>query len=107
MRRRRRGLSGWRRGREALDEEGIVLDDGGDGVGAVLVAHVLVLHGEGVAAGATLLREVHALVRFGWLAREVVVGCCHGTPPVYTGDLLMRLKLWIGIYQRPVVSGQW
>jgi len=59
---------------EALDEEGIVLDDSGDGVGAVLVAHVLVLHGEGVAAGATLLREVHALVRFGWLAREVVVG---------------------------------
>jgi hypothetical protein len=39
---------------EVLDEEGFVLDDGGDVLAAVVVAHVVVVHGGGAAAGAVL-----------------------------------------------------
>ena len=60
-------------GVEAVDEEGVVLDDGHDDVVAVGVAHVLVLHGGGAAADAGLVGGVHALVRFGRLALEVSV----------------------------------
>ena len=59
---------------ERGDLEGIVFDDGGDVVGAVVVAHVLVVHGGGAAAGAVLFGGVHALVRAGWFAGEVCVG---------------------------------
>ena len=65
---------------EAFDEEGVVLDDGGYVVGAVVVAHVLVVHGGGAAAGAVLVGFVHALVRLGWFAIEVCVGCWHVVP---------------------------
>ena len=75
---------------EALDEERVVLNDGGDVVGTVVVAHVLVVHGGGPAAGAVLLRGVYALVWFGWFAVEVFVGRCHAVPPpgVYVMSLI-------------------
>jgi hypothetical protein len=63
---------------EGGDEEGIVLDDGRDVVGAVVVAHVLVVHGGGAAADAGFLGVMHALVRFGRFAVEVFVGVGHG-----------------------------
>ena len=66
---------------EVLDEEGLVLDDGGDVLTTVVMAHVLVVHGGGAAAGTVLLRLVHALVRFGWFADEVFVRCGHVVPP--------------------------
>ena len=71
---------------EALDEEGLVLDDGRDGVVAVAIAHEVVVHGVAATAGAVLLGAVHALVRFGWLASEVLasevfVGFVHVVPP--------------------------
>jgi len=62
---------------EVLDEEHVVLDDGGNLVGAVRVAHVLVVHGHGMAAGAVLLVVVHALVGLGRLAAEVLVAVGH------------------------------
>jgi hypothetical protein len=65
---------------EAFDEERVVLEDRGNVVGAVLVAHVLVVHGGGTAAGSIFLGVVHALVRLGWLSLEVFVGCGHGSP---------------------------
>ena len=88
---------------ECLDEEGIVLDHGGDVVGAVVVAHVLVVHGGGPAAGSILLGGVHALVRFGWLAVEVLVGSWHVAPPggiSYVADSLVVASWYIpfGIY---------
>jgi hypothetical protein len=66
---------------EAFDEEGLVLDDGRDGVVAMAIAHVVVVHGVGPAAGAVLIRKVHALVWPGWLALEVLVGVVHVVPP--------------------------
>ena len=83
---------------ESLDEEGIVLDDGGDVVGAVVVAHVLVVHGGGAAAGSILLGGVHALVRFGWFAVEVFVGGWHVIPPGVYLMWLIRGWLQVGIY---------
>ena len=62
---------------EILDEEHVVLDDGGNLVGTVGVAHVLVVHGHGVAAGSVLLVMVHALVGLGWFASEVLVAVGH------------------------------
>ena len=62
---------------EIFDEEHVVLDDGGDLVGAVRVAHVFVVHGHGMAAGSVLLVVVHALVRLGWFASEVLVAVGH------------------------------
>jgi hypothetical protein len=38
-----------------LDEEGVVFDDGGNVVGAMDVAHVVIEHGVSLAAGAILL----------------------------------------------------
>jgi hypothetical protein len=72
---------------KVFDEEWIVFKDGGDVVGAVLVAHELVVHGAAAAAGAVLLGKVHALVGFGRLAAEVGVGYGHWVPPwvVYPG----------------------
>jgi hypothetical protein len=64
-------------GVEIFDEEHVVLDHGGDVVGAVGVAHVVVLHGHGAAAGAVVFRLVHALVRFGWFALEILVAVGH------------------------------
>jgi hypothetical protein len=64
-------------GVEIVDEEHVVLDHGGDVVGAVGVAHVVVLHGHGAAAGAVVLGLVHALVRFGWFALEILVAVGH------------------------------
>ena len=65
-------------GVEVLEQEGIVLDDGGDVVGAVVEAHDLVVHGGGAAAGPVLFGDMHALVGFGGFAAEVVVGVGHG-----------------------------
>ncbi len=62
---------------EVLDEEHVVLDDGGDLVGTVGVTHVLVVHGHGAAAGSVLLVVVHALVRLGRFALEVFVVVGH------------------------------
>jgi len=79
---------------EVFEEEGIVFEDGADVVATVLVAHELVVHGAAAAAGAILLREVHALMGFGWLAVEVGIGYRHRVPPpVSTRDSLMRLEL--------------
>ena len=64
-------------GVDVFDQEHVVLNDGEDLVGTVGVAHVLVVHGHGAAAGAVLFREVHALVRFGWFALEVRVSIWH------------------------------
>ena len=64
-------------GVEIFDEEHVVLDHGGDVVGAVGVAHVIVLHGHGAAAGAVVFRLVHALVRFGWFSLEILVDVGH------------------------------
>jgi hypothetical protein len=64
-------------GVERVDEEHVVLDHGGDVVGAVGVAHVVVLHGHGAAAGAVVFRLVHALVRFGWFSLEILVDVGH------------------------------
>jgi hypothetical protein len=67
---------------EVIEQEGVVLDDGGDVVGTVLVAHELVVHGGVAATGAVLFGFVHALVGLGRFAIEVFEGCCHGgTPP--------------------------
>ena len=66
---------------EALDQEWVVLDDGGDVVGTVVIAHVLVVHGTGSATGSVLVGVVHALVRFRWFAVEVFVGGWHWVPP--------------------------
>ena len=62
---------------EIFDEEHVVLDDGGYLVGAMGVTHVLVVHGHGVTAGSVLLVVVHALVRLGWFASEVLVTVGH------------------------------
>ena len=81
-------------GVEALDEEGIVLDDGRNRVRAVAEAHEVVVHGEGAAAGAVLVGVVHALVRPGWLAREVWIAVVHGgTPPVWSGDVVAAVAV--------------
>jgi hypothetical protein len=64
-------------GVEIFDEEHVVLDHGGDVVGAVGVAHVTVLHGHGAAAGTVLFRLVHALVGAGWFALEILVDVGH------------------------------
>ena len=64
------------------DLEGLVLVDRRDGVDAVGVAHVVVVHGAGAAAASVLVVVVHALVRDGGLAAEVgVVGGHAGLPP--------------------------
>ena len=55
------------------DLEGLVFVDGWDDFVAVGEAHVVVVHGAGAAA-ATVVVVVHALVRDGGLAAEVVVG---------------------------------
>jgi hypothetical protein len=67
---------------EGFDEEGVVLDDGGDVVAAVVEAHVLVVHGGGSAAAAVGLALVHALVGLGGFAGEIGVGGWHGRAPV-------------------------
>jgi hypothetical protein len=61
-------------GEQGFDEEGLVLDDGGDVFGAVVEAHELVVHGGGAAAVAVFVGLVQALVRLGGLAGEVGVG---------------------------------
>jgi hypothetical protein len=65
-------------GGEVVEEEGLVLDDGGDVVGAVVEAHVVVVHGGASAAPAVLFVVVEALVRTGWVAALVLVGAGHG-----------------------------
>jgi hypothetical protein len=70
-------------GVEGVELYGLVFDDGQDGVGAVVVAHVLVVHGDGAAAGAVLVGMVHALVGFGGFSAEVGVGVGHGRGPLY------------------------
>ena len=55
---------------EVIEQEGVVLDDGGDVVGTVLVAHELVVHGGVAATGAVLFGFVHALVGLGRFAIE-------------------------------------
>ena len=82
---------------EALDEEWVVLEDGGDVVGAVVVAHVLVVHGGGATAGAVVV-VVHTLVRLGWFALEVFVVAGMWYPPVVYVMLLIRGWLRVGIY---------
>ena len=69
---------------EVLDEEGIVLDDGRNVVVAMLVADVLVVHGELAALDAVV--EMLAAVRLRRLALESKDSTsCHGTPSrVYT-----------------------
>jgi hypothetical protein len=85
-------------GVEGVEQEGLVFDDGEDGVGAVVVAHVLVVHGDGAATGAVLIGMVHALVGFGGFAGEVGVGVGHGVGTfVYTTDSLMRLELGVDL----------
>jgi hypothetical protein len=73
---------------EVLDLEGFVLDDGRDDGVAVGEAHEVVVHGAGAAAASVLVVVVHALVRDGWFAAEVVVAVVqHGVAPrgVYCG----------------------
>ena len=52
---------------EVGDLEGVVFEHGGD-VGTVLVAHELVVHGDGAAAGSVFLGLVLALAAVGWFA---------------------------------------
>jgi hypothetical protein len=86
-------------GVEGFEQEGLVFDDGEDGVGAVVVAHVLAVHGDGAATSAVLVGVVHALVGFGGFAAEVGVGVGHGVRAfVYTTVSLMRLGLRVRIY---------
>jgi hypothetical protein len=91
---------------ETLDEEGLVLDDRRNGVVAVAKAHVVVVHGEGAAAGAVLVGVVHALVWFGWLALEVFVGLVHGGPPPGYGSVMSLKKLWLRMASDEVVNTQ-
>ncbi len=65
-------------GVETFEQEGVVFEHGEDGVGAVVEAHELVVHGDGAAAGSVLFGVVHALVGFGGFAVEVGVGVGHG-----------------------------
>jgi hypothetical protein len=67
------------RARKVDDLEGLILDDGRDGVVAVGETHVVVVHGAGTAAAASF-GGVHALVRNGRLAGEVGVIGHWGTP---------------------------
>jgi hypothetical protein len=74
-------------GEVGRDLEGLVFVDGRDGVLAVGEAHVVVVHGAGAAAAAVGGMVVHALVRDGWFAAEVVVAVDEhgvGTPGVTT-----------------------
>jgi hypothetical protein len=68
-------------GVEAVDEEGLIGDDGGDVVVVVGVAHVVVVHGDGAATDAGLVGKVEALMRLGWFALEVLVRVVHVVPP--------------------------
>jgi hypothetical protein len=63
---------------EVLEQEGVVFEHREDGVGTVVVAHQLAVHGDGAAAGAVLVGKVHALVGPGGFAVEVFVGFGHG-----------------------------
>ncbi|HEX3572191.1 MAG TPA: hypothetical protein VHU44_15335 [Acidobacteriaceae bacterium] len=67
---------------EVGDVERLVFDDGrNDGV-AMGEAHEVVVHGAGAAAAAVFVVVVHALVRDGWFAAEVVVAVVqHGVAP--------------------------
>jgi hypothetical protein len=58
---------------EVGDFERVVLEDGGDVVGAVLEAHHLVVHGGGAAADAVLFGVVQALALAGRFALVVSV----------------------------------
>jgi hypothetical protein len=61
------GFAGVERG----EFERLIFNDGRDGFIAVLVAHEFVVHGEGAAAEAGLIKGMHALVGPGWLPPEV------------------------------------
>jgi hypothetical protein len=74
---------------EALDEEWVVLDDGGDVVVAVVIAHVLVVHGGGAASGSVFLGMVHALVRLGRFAVEILVVGWHVRLPAPPGGIYL------------------
>ena len=63
------------------DLEGLVFVDGRDDFVAVGEAHVVVVHGDGAAAASVAGVGVHALVRNGGLAFEVVVSGWHGVAP--------------------------
>ena len=77
------GVLDGRAGEAGGDLEGLVFDDGWDVVGAVGVAHEVVVHGSGAASAAVLVVVVHALVRDGWFSAEVGVVVGHGlcAPP--------------------------
>jgi hypothetical protein len=67
---------------EVGDVEGFVFDDGRDDGVAVGEAHEVVVHGASAAAAAVFVAVVHALVRDGWFAAEVVVAVVqHGGGP--------------------------
>jgi hypothetical protein len=78
---------------EVLDEEWIVLDDGGSVAGAVDVAVKVVEHRVRAAAFAGLLGVVRALVRFGRFAIEVLVAAHSPPPRCLDTMLLIRLQL--------------
>jgi hypothetical protein len=58
---------------EAGEFVGVVLDDGGDVLVAVVEAHDFVVHGASAATLAVLVGVVHALVRHGGFAAEFLV----------------------------------
>jgi hypothetical protein len=69
-------------GGEVWNVEGLVFDDGRDDGVAMGEAHEIVVHGAGAAAASVFVVVVHALVRDGWFAAEVVVGVVqHGGGP--------------------------
>jgi hypothetical protein len=77
---------------EVGDVEGFVFDDGRDDGVSVGEAHEVVVHGSGAAAASVLVVVVHALVRDGWFAAEVVAVVQHGGgPPGLSGVVLLML----------------
>jgi len=83
------------------DLEGFVFVDRRDDFVAVGEAHVVVVHGDGAAAASVAGVGVHALVRDGGLAFEVVVGGWHGWLPrgMSPGSWLMKLGLEVGSHE--------
>jgi hypothetical protein len=63
------------------DLEGLVFVDGRDDFVSVGEAHVIVVLGDGAAAASVAGVGVHALVRDGGLALEIVVGRWHEVAP--------------------------
>lgn len=94
-------------GVEVGEQEHVVLDDGRDDVGTVGVAHVVVVHGHGAAAGAVFVRAVVALVRDGGFALVIGVGAGHDFFPLVSvfrcygrwlaegSHLLVNISLWV------------